>query len=154
MPKRALACAQLPPRVLPENPRGALSWQTLTGGMHPAIDAAIQLRNQYQLKPDQIDTINLRVNPLVLELTGKKTPTAGLEGKFSIYHAAAVAIVEGAAGEKQFSDHAGQDPVIAALRTRVVPVVDPAVKPEQTHYNREWTRMNAKNPERWVGSRR
>ena len=99
--------------------------------MHPAIDAAIQLRNQYQLKPDQIDTINLRVNPLVLELTGKKTPTAGLEGKFSIYHAVAVAIVEGAAGEKQFSDRAVQDPVIVALRTRVVPVVDPAVKPEQ-----------------------
>ena len=99
--------------------------------MHPAIDAAIQLRNQYQLKPDQIDTINLRVNPLVLELTGKKTPTAGLEGKFSIYHAVAVAIVEGAAGEKQFSDRAVEDPAIVALRTRVVPVVDPAVKPEQ-----------------------
>jgi 2-methylcitrate dehydratase PrpD len=93
--------------------------------MHPAIDAAIQLRNQYQLKPDQIDTINLRVNPLVLELTGKKAPTAGLEGKFSIYHAVAVAIVEGAAGEKQFSDRAVQDPVIVALRTRVVPVAPP-----------------------------
>jgi 2-methylcitrate dehydratase PrpD len=99
--------------------------------MHPAIDAAIQLRNQYQLKPDQIDTIHLRVNPLVLELTGKKTPTAGLEGKCSIYHAVAVAIVEGAAGEKQFSDRAVQDPAIVALRTRVVPVIDPAVKPEQ-----------------------
>jgi 2-methylcitrate dehydratase PrpD len=99
--------------------------------MHPAIDAAIQLRNQYRLKPDQIDTINLRVNPLVLELTGKKTPTAGLEGKFSIYHAVAVAIVEGAAGEKQFSDRAVQDPTIVALRTRVVPALDPAVKPEQ-----------------------
>src|SRR6201997_1012696 len=100
-------------------------------GMHPAIDAAIRLRNQYQLKPEQIDTINLRVNPLVLELTGKKTPTAGLEGKCSIYHAVAVAIVEGAAGEKQFSDRAVQDPAIVALRTRVVPVIDPAVKPEQ-----------------------
>jgi 2-methylcitrate dehydratase PrpD len=99
--------------------------------MHPAIDAAIQLRNQYQLKPDQIDTINLRVNPLVLELTGKKTPTTGLEGKFSIYHAVAAAIVEGAAGEKQFSDRAVQDPTILALRSRVAPVVDPSVKPEQ-----------------------
>jgi 2-methylcitrate dehydratase PrpD len=99
--------------------------------MHPAIDAAIQLRNQYQLKPDQIDTINLRVNPLVLELTGKKTPTAGLEGKFSIYHAVAVAMAEGAAGEKQFSDRAVEDPTIVALRSRVLPVVDPAVKPEQ-----------------------
>jgi 2-methylcitrate dehydratase PrpD len=99
--------------------------------MHPAIDAAIQLRNQYQIKPDQIETINLKVNPLVLELTGKKTPTTGLEGKFSIYHAVAVAIVEGAAGEKQFSDRAVQDPAIVALRTRVVPVVDSTVKPEQ-----------------------
>jgi 2-methylcitrate dehydratase PrpD len=99
--------------------------------MHPAIDAAIQLRNQYQIKPDQIDAINLRVNPLVLELTGKKTPTTGLEGKFSIYHAVAVAILEGAAGEKQFSDRAVQDPIIVALRTRVVPVVDSTVKPEQ-----------------------
>jgi 2-methylcitrate dehydratase PrpD len=40
--------------------------------MHPAIDAAMQLRNQYQLKPDQIDTINLQVNPLVLELPGRR----------------------------------------------------------------------------------
>jgi 2-methylcitrate dehydratase PrpD len=99
--------------------------------MHPAIDAAIQLRNQYELKADQIETINLRVNPLVLELTGKKAPQTGLEGKFSIYHAVAVAIGEGAAGEKQFSDRIVQDPTLVALRDRVVPVVDPAVKPEQ-----------------------
>src|SRR3984957_3030020 len=91
--------------------------------MHPAIDAAIQLRNQYQIKTDQIDTIDLRVNPLVLELTDKKTPASGLEGKFSIYHAVAVALVEGAAGEKQFSDRTVQDPVIVSLRSRVVPAV-------------------------------
>jgi 2-methylcitrate dehydratase PrpD len=99
--------------------------------MHPAIDAAIQLRNQYQIKSDQIDTIDLRVNPLVLELTGKKIPASGLEGKFSIYHAVAVALVEGAAGEKQFSDRTVQDPTIVALRSRVVPAVDASIKPEQ-----------------------
>jgi 2-methylcitrate dehydratase PrpD len=54
-----------------------------------------------------------------------------LEGKFSIYHAVAIAIVEGAAGERQFSERAVQDPTIVALRSRVLPVVDPAVKPEQ-----------------------
>lgn len=99
--------------------------------MHPAIDAAIQLRNQYQIKSDQVDTIDLRVNPLVLELTGKKTPASGLEGKFSIYHAVAVALVEGAAGEKQFSDRMVQDPTIVTLRSRVVPAVDASIKPEQ-----------------------
>src|SRR5580692_5737929 len=99
--------------------------------MHPAIDAAIQLRNECQITADQIERIELRVNPLVLELTGQKTPHEGLEGKFSIYHAVAVAIVEGAAGEKQFSDRAVQDATLVGLRTRVVPVVDPSVKPEQ-----------------------
>jgi len=42
-----------------------------------------------------------------------------------------VALVEGAGGEKQFSDRAVRDPVIVALRSKVVPVVDPAIKPEQ-----------------------
>ena len=99
--------------------------------LHPAIDGAIQLRDEHHLAPDQIDRVELRVNPLVLELTGKKTPQRGLEGKFSIYHAIAVALAEGAAGEKQFSDRAVRDPVVVALRSRVVPTVDPAVKPEQ-----------------------
>jgi 2-methylcitrate dehydratase PrpD len=99
--------------------------------LHPAIDAAIQLRNENKLTPDQIDHIDLRVNPLVLELTGKKTPHQGLEGKFSVYHAVAVAIIEGKGGEKQFSDRAVRDPVVIGLRSKVFPVVDPAIKSEQ-----------------------
>ena len=99
--------------------------------MHPAIDAALQLRAQGLITPEQIAGVNLKVHPLVLELTGKTAPKAGLEGKFSIYHAVAVALVEGAAGEKQFTDRAVNDPVTVALRGKVHPVVDPAVKPEQ-----------------------
>jgi 2-methylcitrate dehydratase PrpD len=99
--------------------------------MHPAIDAAIQLRNENKLSADQIDHVDLKVHPLVLELTGKKTPHEGLEGKFSIYHAVAVALVEGAGGEKQFSDRAVNDPTIVALRGKVNPVITPGIKAEQ-----------------------
>jgi 2-methylcitrate dehydratase PrpD len=99
--------------------------------MHPAIDAAIQLRNENKLTADQVERVDLKVQPLVLELTGKKTPRQGLEGKFSIYHAVAVALVEGAGGEKQFSDRAVNDPTIVALRAKVNPVVTPGIKPEQ-----------------------
>src|SRR6266566_5405607 len=101
--------------------------------MHPTIDGCIQLRNQNKLTADQIERIELRVHRLVLELTGKKTPQTGLEGKFSIYYAAAVAIVEGAGGEKQFSNQLVKDPVIVALRDRVTTVIDPAVNAEQVH---------------------
>ncbi|MBI4473973.1 MAG: MmgE/PrpD family protein, partial [Acidobacteria bacterium] len=37
--------------------------------IHPAIDACIQLRNEHKLTADQIERIDLRVHPLVLELT-------------------------------------------------------------------------------------
>ncbi|VVE09703.1 MmgE/PrpD family protein [Pandoraea commovens] len=99
--------------------------------IHPAIDAAIQLRNEYKLTADQIASIDLKVNPLVIELTGKKTPRIGLEGKFSVYHSVAVAIIEGAAGERQYSDRAVQDPAVIALRDRVTATVVPSIKPEQ-----------------------
>jgi 2-methylcitrate dehydratase PrpD len=99
--------------------------------IHPAIDAAIQLRNENKLTADQVARVDLKVHPLVLELTGKKTPQIGLEGKFSVYHSVAVAIIEGAAGEKQYSDRAVRDPQVIALRDRVNAVVDASVKPEQ-----------------------
>ena len=99
--------------------------------LHPAIDAAIQLRNENKLSADQIDRVELKVHPLVLELTGKKTPREGLEGKFSIYHAVAIALVEGAGGEKQFSDRAVTDPVVVALRSKVVPIITPGVDTAQ-----------------------
>jgi 2-methylcitrate dehydratase PrpD len=64
----------------------------------------------------------------VLELTGKPSPRDGLEGKSSIYHAVAIALVEGAA-EKQFSDRAVNDPTVVALRGKVIPVVASGIEP-------------------------
>lgn len=99
--------------------------------IHPAIDACIQLRNEHRLTADQIERIDLRVHPLVLELTGKKTPQTGLEGKFSVYYAAAVAVVRGAAGVREFTDEIVKEPSIVALRDRVTTTVDPAIREEQ-----------------------
>ena len=95
--------------------------------VHPVIDACLQLRAAHRLTPDAIDRIDIDVNPRVMMLTGIKEPTSGLEGKFSVYHAAAVALVEGAAGERQFSDEAVRARVTAELRRRVFPSIDPAV---------------------------
>ena len=98
---------------------------------HPAIDAAIQLRDGSALKPDQIKTVDLKVHPLVLNLMGKTDPRAGLEGKFSIFHAVAVALVTGKAGEKAFTDEAVSDTTVVAVRNKVAAVIDPAIKADQ-----------------------
>ncbi len=99
---------------------------------HPIIDGCIQLRNEHRLKAADIESISLKVHPLVLELTGKKTPQTGLEGKFSVYHSAAVGIVHGAAGEAQYDDAVVRDPQVIALRDKVSAAVEKGIHEDQT----------------------
>jgi len=98
---------------------------------HPAIDAAIQLRAANGIKPEQIAAVELKAHALTLNLMGKTEPRTGLEGKFSIYHATAVALVTGKGGDQAFRDPAVNDPVVVGVRRKVVVVVDPAIKPDQ-----------------------
>jgi 2-methylcitrate dehydratase PrpD len=70
--------------------------------VHPVIDGCIQLRYENNLTADMIERIVLDVDPIVLELTNNRAPLTGLEGKFSVYYVAALAIVAGKAGEAQF----------------------------------------------------
>ena len=86
--------------------------------IHPVIDACLRLRAAHALAPEAVRFIELSVHPLVLELTGKTAPATGLESKFSVFHAAAVAIVRGGGGEAEFSDEAARDPRVVALRAR------------------------------------
>src|SRR5688572_15485175 len=99
---------------------------------HPIIDGCIQLRNAHGLKAQDIESISLKVHPLVLELTGKKTPQTGLEGKLSVYHSAAVGIVHGAAGEAQYDDAVVRDPQVIALRDKVSAAVEKGIHEDQT----------------------
>ncbi|HJS74410.1 MAG TPA: MmgE/PrpD family protein [Vicinamibacteria bacterium] len=99
--------------------------------IHPTIDACIQLRNEHSLAGADIERVELQVHPLVLELTGKKTPAKGLEGKFSVYHSAAVALLRGTVGQKEYSDEAVRDPEVVALRDRVVATVEPGIREEE-----------------------
>ncbi|MDH5311887.1 MAG: MmgE/PrpD family protein, partial [Gammaproteobacteria bacterium] len=98
---------------------------------HPIIDGCIQLRNDHKLTADRIEKVSLRVNPLVIKLTGKKTPQTGLEAKFSIFYISAAAIVSGLAGPNQFTDEAVRVPEVVALRDRVEAVVDEDVSEEE-----------------------
>ncbi|MDP9601973.1 UNVERIFIED_ORG: 2-methylcitrate dehydratase PrpD [Variovorax paradoxus] len=94
--------------------------------IHPSIDACVQLRAQ-GITDDQVERIELRVHSLVLELTGKKEPRDGLQGKFSVYHGCAVGLLYGRAGEEEFSDAVVTDPRVVALRNKVQATVDDGI---------------------------
>jgi len=87
--------------------------------IHPTIDGCQQLRERLGDRVGAIAKVELRTHPLVLELTGKRTPRTGLEGKFSVYHAAATALLRGDGTPTAFTDEAVRDEKIIRLRDRV-----------------------------------
>ncbi len=92
--------------------------------VHPVIDLCLRLRAEPGFAVEEVERVRLRVHPLVMDLTGKAEPTSGLEGKFSVFHAAAVALLDGAGGEAEFSDARVRAREAMELRRRVEAVVD------------------------------
>ena len=94
--------------------------------IHPTIDAAVQLRAR-GVRAEDVDRIELKVHSLVLELTGKKEPKDGLEGKFSVYHGFAAGLTFGRAGEGEYDDAIVTREDMVALRRKVVATVDDSI---------------------------
>lgn len=101
--------------------------------IHPSIDGCVQLHDTYALKPEDIEKVTIKVHSLVLELTGKKTPKTGLEAKFSVYHACAVGLLYGRAGEHEYTDELVNRPEVTALRSKVDAIVDNAIDEDSAH---------------------
>ena len=104
------------------------SWELLNDGfkayacgslMHASIDAIIAMRREHDLSPDDVESIEPRVHSYISWVMAKEAPTTGLDGKFSSYHCAAVAMVDGAAGISQFTDERVNAPEVVAMRDRV-----------------------------------
>lgn len=99
--------------------------------LHPAIDAMIDLGNRVNVASEEVSSIELRVHPHAVTITGVLEPTTGLQSKFSIYHSAAVAFVDRAAGIGQYSDARAVAPEIVALRRKVEVIQDESLAKDQ-----------------------
>ena len=95
--------------------------------VHAVIDGCIELKRMHGIDAADVERVELRVNTMVLELTGKKTPQTGLEAKFSVYHAAAIGLIYGRANEAEYDEAVVLDPDLVRLRDRVRAEIDPAM---------------------------
>lgn len=100
---------------------------------HPVIDGCLALRDGHAVRPADIAAVELRVHPLALKLTGIRSPSGGLESKWSLYHSAAVTLCDGMAGEAQYTDERVRDPLVSTLRSRVTAQADPALREDEAH---------------------
>ena len=98
---------------------------------HPTIEGAIRLRQEHRLEPGSIAAVRLRVAPLVLDLCNQQNITRGLQGKFSVYHGAAVGLVRGRAGLQEYTDEAVNDPQIKRVREHTTAIADPTITEDQ-----------------------
>jgi 2-methylcitrate dehydratase PrpD len=124
--------------------------------IHPIIDGCQQLRNELgEAAMREIERVELRVHPLVKELTGKPEPRTELETKFSVFHAAACALLRGDGSPTAFTQEAANDPTLVALRRRVVLDLDETCHEASTDIRLTLRdgRTIAKFVERAIGSR-
>ncbi|HEX2286762.1 MAG TPA: MmgE/PrpD family protein [Mycobacterium sp.] len=92
---------------------------------HPPAQALLELRAEHKLTVDDVVSVDAYVHDYVKSTTGLAEPRSGLQGKFSIYHVLAVALLDGAALLDQFTDERVADPAVVALRQRVHVHTDP-----------------------------
>jgi 2-methylcitrate dehydratase PrpD len=98
---------------------------------HPTIEACITIHHEHGVDPQSIRAVRLRVAPLVLDLCNQQNITRGLQGKFSVYHGAAVGLVRGKAGLQEYTDAAVNDPDVKRVRESATAVGDPELTEDQ-----------------------
>ena len=106
---------------------------------HPTIEACIELHRAHDPKPADIAAVRLRVAPLVLDLCNQQNITKGLQGKFSVYHGAAIGLVRGQAGLDEYTDAAVNDPAVKHVRERATATGDPSLTEDQARVEVELT---------------
>jgi 2-methylcitrate dehydratase PrpD len=83
--------------------------------MHAVIDACLELRQQHGLTSPEIAEVIVSGDQLLLD-RGDRTVSNDRDARVSIHHCAAVSLLFGAAGLREFSDAVVQDPAVVALR--------------------------------------
>jgi 2-methylcitrate dehydratase PrpD len=85
--------------------------------MHAVIDACLALRQEHGLAPEAIAEVIISGDQLLLD-RGDRLVTNERDARVSIHHCAAVSLLFGTAGLKEFSAEAVHDPDVVRLRAR------------------------------------
>jgi aconitate decarboxylase len=92
---------------------------------HRPIDAALALRDEFSLRPEQIDHVEV-IFPR-FEYVNRPQPDSGLDGKFSVQYTTAVALLDGEITVDSFTNERRFAPDLAALLPKVKLHVDDTI---------------------------
>jgi 2-methylcitrate dehydratase PrpD len=90
------------------------------GHTHSALDAALKLAKEHEIKPDTIGQVTVETYPIAVEIVGRNyTPKTSSEGKFSLPYCMAVALIYGKVGLTEFSSKKLKDRKVLELSRKV-----------------------------------
>jgi 2-methylcitrate dehydratase PrpD len=97
------------------------------GVTHAPIGAALRLRAEHAIRPEEITEVNVSVHPRLPGILLTHPARTGLEAKFSIESCLALAFADGFVNITQFSDERVLAPDVRRLSERVIVTVDPSM---------------------------
>jgi 2-methylcitrate dehydratase PrpD len=82
-----------------------------------------------RLKPDieEVEKIDLEIGPVASTAAAIREPRIGVEGKFSVWFLAALALAEGGITLDKFTDEKVNDPRLVRLRKKIETRLDPRI---------------------------
>lgn len=87
--------------------------------VQPIIDACLEIASQIN-DPSQIQSVTLQVNPLALNLTGRRHPKDSVEAQISLFHWAASCLLQGHAGLAQLAQSCVESQSIQSMRNLII----------------------------------
>ena len=103
------------------------------GSTHAAIDCAREIRQQHEIAPEEIKSVEMLTNPLRLPHIDNPNPKTGLEGKFSVHYVLARALSGGKIGFEHFTQAAVAQADIRILMGKVTAGIHPDMGAETPH---------------------
>ena len=91
---------------------------------HPPVEAAIHLRNQHGLKPEDVEQIKVETYNLAVSGHDHTDIKGAYSAKMSTPYSTAVALIYGKAGLQEFSEENLNNPTVQSLTAKIQVVAD------------------------------
>lgn len=86
---------------------------------HPGMDEMLRLIHQYNIKPQDVDSVDVGTNEFALGSLIRHDPHTSLEAKFSMEFCLAILLIERKAGLSEFTDAVVNRPDVQAMIHRI-----------------------------------
>jgi 2-methylcitrate dehydratase PrpD len=98
------------------------------GHTFAAIDGALELKKRMQVKPEEIEAIEVATYKAGVEVAGYENPGTAAEGRFSLKYVVATALTHGSVRLAAFEPDRLQHPATHALMQKISTSVDPELE--------------------------